>query len=91
MSAERLAQIAVSVLFLALLRTVGEYFRLRALHGPEAGLAEFSPYVGGLGVGVIGTWAAVLLYFAKRFRAVVVATLATIAALLLYKVFIICG
>jgi hypothetical protein len=84
-SAERVAQVGISVLFLALARTVGEYFRLRHALGPALGLAAFAPYVPGLGLGVLGTWAAVLLYFGRRFRAATGAAVLTVAPLLAYK------
>ena len=85
-SPERVAQVSIGVLFLAILRTVGEYYRLRWFLGPEAGLKAFEPFIGGLALAVAGTMAAVALYFARRFRLVVWVTAITVAALILYKV-----
>ncbi len=84
-SPERVAQVSIGVLFLATLRTLGEYYRLRWTSGPETGLKAFEPFIGGLLVAVTGTIVAVTLYFAQRFRAVVWATAIIIAALIVYK------
>jgi len=85
-SAQRLAQGAVLVLLLALVRTTAEFYRLRASLGAEGGLHAFAPYVGGLLVGLGGLGASVLLYFGGRFRAAAGAAAATIIALVVYKV-----
>lgn len=85
-SSTRLAQGSIGVLFLALLRTLGEYYRLRAVLGPAHGMRAFEPYVAGLLLGVGGTGVAVGLYFAGRPRAVIGAAVLTVAALFVYKV-----
>ncbi len=85
-SPERVAQICIGVLFLAILRTIGEYYRLRWSVGPEAGLKAFEPFIAGLALAVTGTMAAVALYFARRFRLVVWCAAIIVAALILYKV-----
>lgn len=77
------------MLFLALVRTVGEYFRLRATRGAKPGLSAFAPYVTGLGLGIVGTSAAVVLHSGRRFRAVVLAVLVTTLALQLNEVLVI--
>lgn len=82
---ERWAQGGIGVLFLVLLRTLGEYFRLRAVLGPERGLAAFAPFLPALLLAVLGTAAAVLLFFARRFRTAVGAAAATVLVLLAYK------
>ena len=84
-SPERVAQAAIGILFIAILRTVGEYYRLRWSLGAEAGLKAFEPFMPGLLLAVIGTMAAVVLYFARRFRLVVWAAGIVVAGLILYK------
>ncbi len=84
-SPERVAQVGIGILFVAVLRTVGEYYRLRWSLGPEPGLKAFEPFIPGLLLAVIGTMAAVGLYFARRFRLVVWAVGIAVAALILYK------
>lgn len=85
-SSARLAQGSLALLFLVLLRTLGEYYRLRAALGAEAGMRAFSPYVSGLVLGVAGTGVAVGCYVAGRPRAVVGAAVLTVAVLFIYKV-----
>jgi hypothetical protein len=84
-SVERVAQVSISILFLALVRTVGEYYRLRATLGPGPGLTAFEPFMPGLLLAVVGTWTAVLLYFGHRHRAAITAAVLTVVALLAYK------
>jgi hypothetical protein len=84
-SPERVAQVGIGILFIAILRTVGEYYRLRWSLGPEAGLKAFEPFIPGLLLAVIGTMAAVALYFARRFRLVVWVAGIVVAGLILYK------
>ncbi len=85
LSPERLAQGSIGVLFLALLRTLGEYYRLRAGLGREQGLRAFDPFIPGLLLAVAGTAVAVVLYFSGRLRLVVWAAGLTVLALLVYK------
>ena len=85
-SPERFAQIGIGMLFIAMLRTVGEYYRLRWSLGPHAGLKAFEPFISGLLLTVIGTMAAVGLYFAGRFRLVLWTAGSVIVGLILYKV-----
>jgi hypothetical protein len=84
-SPERVAQAAIAILFIAILRTVGEYYRLRWSLGAEAGLKAFEPFIPGLLLAVIGTMATVALYFARRFRLVVWAAGIVVAGLILHK------
>jgi hypothetical protein len=85
LSPERLAQTAIAVLFIAILRTLGEYYRFRWTLGSEVAMRAFEVFIPGLVLAVIGAIAAVGLYFARRFRLVAWAVAITIAALLLYK------
>jgi len=84
-SPERGAQVGIGILFIAMLRTVGEYYRLRWSLGPEAGLKAFEPFIPGLLLAVIGTMVAVALYFGQRFRLVLWAAGIVVALLILYK------
>lgn len=89
LSSERLAQIGIGVIFLILLRTLGEYYRLRYTLGPGQGLQAFQPFLTGLLLAVTGAAVAVGLYFGRRFRLVVWSAGLTVAALLVYKVVVI--
>jgi hypothetical protein len=84
-SSERVAQVGIGILYIAVLRTLGEYYRLRWSLGPEAGLKAFEPFIPGLLLAIIGNMAAVALYFARRFRLVAWAAGTVIVGLILYK------
>lgn len=68
-----------------MLRTTGEYYRLRWSRGPEAGLKAFEPFIPGVLLAVIGVIAAVALYFARRFRLAVWAAGIVVGGLILYR------
>ena len=87
-SAQRGAEIAVLILFLALVRTLGEIYRLHVVRGPSFALAEALPYVSGAMIAAIGAWAAVGCYMWKRYRLAIAAVGATILVMLGYKVVI---
>lgn len=70
-----------------MLRTVGEYYRLRWSLGQEAGLKVFEPFIFGLLLAITGAMGAVALYFARRFRLVVWAAGTVVVGLILYKLF----
>ena len=84
-SPERIAQIGIGILFLVILRTVGEYYRLRWSLGAQAGLKAFEPFISGLLLAIIATMAAVALYFARQFRIVAWTAGIAVVGLILYK------
>lgn len=91
MTARRLSQIAITALFLALVRTLGEYYRLRYVRGPALGLDEVAPYVTGALMAALGVWAAVTAYFFGRFRTSIGIVLSMIAVMIAYKLAVIGG
>jgi len=82
----RLAQIAISVQFLALVRTLAEFFRLQYVDGPSLRIATVAPYIGGALLAALLTWAAVVCYFFGRDRAALGVGVVTILALLVVKI-----
>ena len=82
----RLAQVGICVQFLALIRTLAEFFRLEHVEGATLRIATVAPYVGAGLLGAVLTWAGVLCYFAGRDRAVLGVVAATILALLAIKI-----
>ena len=84
--AHRLAQVGIFVQFLALVRTLAEFFRLQQVHGPALAIATVAPYVGAALLAAVLTWTAVLCYFAGRDRAAVGVAGVTILALLIIKI-----
>ena len=85
----RLAQLGICVQFLALVRTLAEFFHLQHVEGPSLRIATVAPYVGGALLTALLTWTAVLCYFAGRDRAAIGVAGATIVALLIVKIAVI--
>ena len=88
-SDQRGAAIAVMVLFLALVRTLGEIYRLHAVRGTAFALADALPYVGGGMMAATGAWVAVGCYMSGRYRLTIAVVGATILLMLGYKVAVI--
>lgn len=86
MSAQRGSVIAVFILFLALVRTLAEIYRLRAVRGSGFALADALPYVNGAMIAAVGAWAAVGSFMWKRYRLAIAAVSVTILVMLAYKV-----
>jgi len=85
----RLAQIGICVQFLALIRTLAEFFRLEYVRGPALQIATVAPYVGAALLAALLTWIGVLCYFGGRDRAAIGVAGVTVLALLVVKVTVI--
>jgi len=83
---ERWAQIGITTEFLIVARTLGEFFRLSHVHGTNFSTAMAAPYVGGALIAACSCWAGVSLYFFRRYTLSAWTTLATVPALLVYKI-----
>ena len=86
MTRERWAQIGITVQFLIVVRTLGEFFRLKHVLGAGFSAAVAAPYVGGALIAACFCWAGVTLYFFRRYRASAWIALATVVILLVYKI-----
>ena len=86
MTRERWAQIGITVQFLIVVRTLGEYFRLRHVLGTSFSAAVATPYVGGALIAVCSCWIGVTLYFFRRYTLSVWTALTAVAILLIYKI-----
>jgi hypothetical protein len=86
---ERWAQLGITVQFLIVVRTLGEIFRLKHIHGASFSVATAMPYVGGALIAVCCCWAGVTLYFFGRYAAAAWLSLATVFVLLVYKIVVI--
>jgi hypothetical protein len=84
--AERIAKLGIAVQFLALIRTLGEYFRLKHAYGPALSLAAIEPYITGSLIAAICTAIAVGLYFFAQYRIAIFVSAATVIILLIYKI-----
>jgi hypothetical protein len=90
-SARRLSELAITGLFLALIRTLAEYYRLRYVRGTALALAEVAPYITGGLMAALGVWAAVVAYFIGRYRVATGIVVVVVAVMLVYKVMVIGG
>jgi hypothetical protein len=86
---ERWAQIGITIEFLIAVRTLGEFFRLRYVHGTNFSIALASLYVGGALIATCSCWAGVTFYFFRRYALSGWITLATVPILVVYKVVLI--
>ena len=86
---ERWARIAITVQFLIVVRTLGEFFRLRHALGANFSTAVAVPYVGGALVAACSCWAGVTLYFFRRYSLSAGIAVATVVILLVYKITVI--
>src|SRR5262249_49929918 len=59
---ERWAQIGITAQFLIVVRTLGEYFRLRHVQGTSFSATVAAPYIGGALLATCLCWAGVTLY-----------------------------
>jgi hypothetical protein len=82
---ERWAQIGITVQFLIVVRTLGEFFRFRhALTNFSTAVA--APYVGGALIAVCFCWTGVTLYFFRRYTLSAWLAVAAVVILLVYKI-----
>jgi hypothetical protein len=84
-TAERWARIAITIQFLALVRTLAEVYRLRHAAGGRLAFERAEPFVAGGLIAAVFCWAAVTLYFVRRYRACVGVAVAMVAVMLAYK------
>ncbi len=89
MTGERWAQLGITTQFLIVVRTLGEIFRLRHVHGMNFSAAIAMPYVGGALIAACSCWVGVSLYFFRRYTLSTWITLTTIAILIAYKIAVI--
>jgi len=83
---ERWAQLGITVQFLIVVRTLGEFFRLKHVQGGNFSAAVAAPYIGGALIAACFCWAAVTLYFFRRYTLSAWTALAAVILLLAYKI-----
>lgn len=84
-TAERAAKFGIAIQFLALIRILAEYFRLKHFNPAALTLAGFEPYITGALVASVLTASAVALFFWRKYAYAVFVSAATVVILLLYK------
>lgn len=81
------AKLGITVQFLALVRSLGEHLRLKAIYGPRLAIGQIEPFVVGAFIAAILCWLAVTLFFFKQYVLVVGVAAATVVVLLIYRLF----
>ena len=84
-----MAQIGVTIQFLIVVRTLGEFFRLMHVLGTSFSAAVAASYIGGALIAVCFCWTGVTLYFFRRYRLSAWLALASIVVLIIYKIAVI--
>ena len=72
-----------------MVRTLGEFFRLRHVLGANFSAAVAALYVGGALIAACFCWAGVALYFFRRYTLSAWIALTTVVILLVYKIAVI--
>jgi hypothetical protein len=85
-SPEWWARAGVIVQLVILIRTVGEFYRMRHYDGQAQALVRYEPYLGGLLIDAVLCLVTVALLFWRKPRAAALTAAATVIALLIYKV-----
>ena len=86
---DRWAQIGITTEFLILVRTLGEFFRLKHIQGTNFSTAVAALYVGGALIAACSCWMGVTFYFFRRYTLSAWITLASVPVLLVYKIAVI--
>ena len=86
MTKERWAQLAITLQFVIVVRTLAEIFRVRSAGGLAPHAALNLAYVGGALIATCCCWASVILYFFRRYLLSALVAPAAVIVLLIYKV-----
>jgi len=89
MTKEHWARIGITIEFLVVVRTLGEFYRLRHVNAAIFTVSMAAHYVGGALIAVCSCWAAVTCYFFRRNAQSAWIALATVPILVAYKVVVI--
>jgi hypothetical protein len=88
-SAETLARLGIFVQFMALIRCLFEYFRLKHIHGGALTTAPIEPFITGSLIAALCAWIAVFCYFLRWYKTVVAVSAGTVVILLAYKIYVV--
>jgi len=86
-SLEQIARFGIMLLFVVVVRSLSEYFRLKYFQDGPVALGVVEPLIAGSLIAVLCTWAAVIFYFLRRYRTVIAISAGTIVLLLAYKIY----
>ncbi len=82
---ERLAKVGIIVQFLALVRTLSEFFRLKYVLRAEFTITQGEPFVVGALIAAVTCWVAVMFFFFRRYTVSVAVSIGAILTLLVYR------
>lgn len=86
---EQRAQVGISIQFLIVVRTLGEFFRLKHASGTNFSIAMATPYVTGCLLAACFCWAGVTFFFFRRYKISIWISVSTVIILLVYKIAVI--
>jgi len=86
---KRVAEIALGVLLLVIIRSLGEYFRLRYTLGDVLTFTDVTPYIAGALLAAVSLGISALCYRASLYRLSIGVAAATVVVLFVYKVAVI--
>jgi hypothetical protein len=86
---ERWSQLAITTQFLIVIRTLGEFFRLKYVLGASFSIEGATPYIKGALLAACSCWAGVALFFFRRYNLSIWIAGVTVIVLLVYKVAVI--
>jgi len=84
---EQWAKFGITIQFLALVRILAEYFRLKYTQGDKFSLSLVEPLVTGALLDTLLCWLAVILFFFRRYMSALLISAATVLILLTYKLY----
>jgi len=87
-SAETIAKIGIIVQFMAFVRCLFEYFRLKSIHGAALTAAAVEPFIAGSLIAAIGAWIAVVCFFLRWYKTAIVVSSGTVVILATYKIYL---
>lgn len=86
---EQWAQVGITTQFLIIVRTLGEFFRLKHVFGTNFSIATATPYVTGCLLAACFCWVGVTFFFFRRYKTSIWISVSTVIILLVYKIAVI--
>ena len=83
---KQVAEIVLGILLLIVIRSLGEYFRLRYTLGDALTFAHVTPYIAGALLAAVSLGISALCYWASLYRVSIGIAAATVVGLFVYKV-----
>jgi hypothetical protein len=85
-SEDRVAAFCIGVVLVVVVRSLGEYFRLKHVYGPQLVMTRVEPYIAGSLVAAVSVGLAFGLYLLRQHKWAIALCAVTVIGLLIYKV-----